>query len=368
MDGLARAELARKDALLQEKEDELVAQREQIHDLTARLREAASEPVHGSRVSEEASGQLTELPAVRSPPSTFDEVVLHMVRTLNLEISEVASQVTNAFRVAEPPHPERVTLAFERAREAVGPVMAELLETIQHQDDPILIDIALKADMVGFAAEIASAWDFQHQSKSVFTGVYRQMRRSESQLACAQWRAHAQKYSKQRLYNGRDLATGFAHQLAERIADLLTVAGSSTSADDIYAAYASHLETIVRTALELQRTIGEDVVSCDYEVLVVRIDEVYDPAQMEDIYNGEIVAAGPPGIVPRVLSTADLGLRRSEKVDAREGVDSGLEDAAEDGVVTTMLLKPKVVLDTVVYELGLVDEEDASPSTAEPSA
>ena len=39
-----------------------------------------------------------------------------------------------------------------------------------------------------------------------------------------------------------------------------------------------------------------------------------------------------------------------------------------DGVVTTMLLRPKVVLDTIVYELGLVDEEDASPSTAEPSA
>ncbi|RDX46319.1 hypothetical protein OH76DRAFT_1457246 [Lentinus brumalis] len=357
MEGLARAELTRKDIVIKAKEDELEAQREQIRD--PRVHRAAAHVVFEFS---EASGQLTDIPAARSPSSTFDDIVLHMVRTLNLEISEVASQVTNAFRVADTPHPDRVALAFDRAREAVGPVMAELLETIQHQDDPILIDIALKADMVNFAAEIASSWDFQHQSKSVFTGVYKQMRRSESQLACAQWRAHAQKYSKQRLYNGRDLATGFAHQLAERIADLLTVAGASTSADEICAAYAPHLETIVRTALELQRTIGQEVVSCDYEVLVVRIDEVYDPAQMEDIYNGEIVAAGPPGMVPRVLSTADLGLRRTAKV------GPGVEGAAEDGVVTTMLLKPKVVLDTVVYELGLVDEEDASPSTAEPSA
>ncbi|KAJ2965187.1 hypothetical protein NUW54_g14204 [Trametes sanguinea] len=97
----------------------------------------------------------------------------------------------------------------------MGPVLAELLESIQHQDDPILIDIALKADMVGFAAEIVSAWDFQHQSKSVFTGVYKQMLRSEPHLVAGQWRSHAQKYSKQRLYNGRDLATGFAHQLAD---------------------------------------------------------------------------------------------------------------------------------------------------------
>lgn len=164
------------------------------------------------------------------------------------------------------------------------------------------------------------------------------------------------------MYNGRDLSTGFAQQLAERISDLLTVAGSSSTADNIFALYGPHLETIVRTALQLQRMIGEEILSCDYEVLIVRIDEVYDAAQMEDIYNGEIAATGPPGTVPRVLSTADLGLRRTEKVDGAGG-----EGADEDGVVTTMLLRPKVVLDTVVYELGLVDEEDISPSTVETS-
>ncbi|KAI9060750.1 hypothetical protein FKP32DRAFT_1577355 [Trametes sanguinea] len=275
-----------------------------------------------------------------------------MVRTLNLEISEVATQVTNSFHVAQAPEPDRVVLAFERAREAMGPVMAELLESIQHQDDPILIDIALKADMVGFAAEIVSAWDFQHQSKSVFTGVYKQMLRSEPHLVAGQWRSHAQKYSKQRLYNGRDLATGFAHQLAERIADLLTVAGAFTTTELVYATYAQHLETIVRTSLELQRIIGEEVISCDYEVLMVHFDEVFDSEQMDDIYGGEVAMAGPPGMVPRVLSTADLGLRRVEK----------LAGSTEGDTAVTMLLKPKVVLDTIVYELGLVDDEDPSPS------
>ncbi len=163
------------------------------------------------------------------------------------------------------------------------------------------------------------------------------------------------------MYNGRDLATGFAHQLAERIADLLVVSGARSSADEIYAVYAEHLHNIVRTALNVQRMIGEEVVACDYEVLVVRIDEVYDTEQMEDIYNGEIAYPGPAGVTPRVLSTVDLGLSRSEKLDGAEGAD-------EDGVLTTMLLRPKVVLDTIVYELGLVDEEETSPSTVEPSA
>ncbi|KAJ3010544.1 hypothetical protein NUW54_g2448 [Trametes sanguinea] len=62
--------------------------------------------------------------------------------------------------------------------------------------------------------------------------------------------------------------------------------------------------------------------------------------------------AGPPGMVPRVLSTADLGLRRVEK----------LAGSTEGDTAVTMLLKPKVVLDTIVYELGLVDDEDPSPS------
>ena len=34
-----------------------------------------------------------------------------------------------------------------------------------------------------------------------------------------------------------------------------------------------------------------------------------------------------------------------------------MQEANEDGVVSTMLLRPKVVLDTIVYELGLVDDE-----------
>ncbi|KAI1793715.1 hypothetical protein LXA43DRAFT_885022 [Ganoderma leucocontextum] len=342
MEALARSELRNRDEAKGDSDETELAQG------------SSHAPAEVSRASD-----VSPIQRARSTISSYDDIVLVMVRTLNFEISEVASQVTNAFRVADAPDPDKVGQAFERAREAVGPVMAELLESIQHQDDPILIDIALKADMVGFAVEVASAWDFQHQSRSVFTGVYKQMRRSEPQLVSGQWRSRARKYSKQRLYNGRDLVPGFSHQLAERIADLLTVAGGSFLAEDIHAQYAQHLQTIVRTALDLQRITGEEVVECDYEVLTAHFDDVFDPEQMEDIYNGEIAATGPPGTIPHVLSTADLGMQRSEKVsDAGDG---------DDGLLTTMLLKPKVVLDTVVYELGLVDEEDTSPSTAGPS-
>ena len=192
-DALAREELERQGAELREKDAALAAQREEIDELQARLRGArteasprqegaprggdAQQPVQAPGETAGSQPEATS-PGLQATISTTDDTVLQMVRTLNLEISEVASRVTNAFRVTDAPDSHKVAAAFERAREAVGPVMAELLESIQHQDDPILVDIALKADMVGFAAEVVSAWDFQHQSKSVFSGVYRQMRRS----------------------------------------------------------------------------------------------------------------------------------------------------------------------------------------------
>ena len=164
MEALARSELRNRDEA-EAKERELPQ---------SSLRELDGD----SPASSDSPVQRAGFSGIQSTISSYDDIVLVMVHTLNFEISEVASQVTNTFRVADAPDPDRVSQAFERAREAVGPVMAELLESIEHQDDPILVDIALKADMVGFAAEVASAWDFQHQSKPVFTGLYKQMRRS----------------------------------------------------------------------------------------------------------------------------------------------------------------------------------------------
>ncbi|KAH9940126.1 uncharacterized protein BXZ73DRAFT_99124 [Epithele typhae] len=198
---------------------------------------------------------------VTSPISTLDGTVLQIVRTLNFEISEAAApRVTNTFRVAENPEPLKVAAAFERAREAVGPVIAELLESIHHREDPIPIYI------------------FQPPSQSVFAGAYRELWRSESQRAVAEWRPRARK------------------QLAERVADgeLLTLAPSDAvpRPPALYAAHAGHVDAVVRAALDLQRLAAE------YELHVMRIDEAFDGARIEDIYHGEIGTAGPPGKVP----------------------------------------------------------------------
>lgn len=102
------------------------------------------------------------------------------------------------------------------------------------------------------------------------------------------WHSHVQKYSKKRLYSGHNLAAGFS----QRLTDPFTVVGAATTTETVHAAHARYFETIMRTALDLQRLIGEEVFAYDYEMLVVHFDTVFDAAQMDDIYESELCVGG----------------------------------------------------------------------------
>ncbi|KAH9933545.1 hypothetical protein B0H21DRAFT_699487 [Amylocystis lapponica] len=364
MEGLAREEMGRRGMALREAEVRLRAQdgqlsalRAQMHDLGVAAAERETEIVRErERMQALSVAQQAELRDARrylsAPDSLGDTDIVRMMGDLNLEITRMATHLTESFHSEEHRGGEAVQAAYERTREAVGPIMAELLESIQHQDDPILIQIALQADMASFAAGIVSAWDFQHQSNAVFSGIYRQMLRSETQAMCGRWRALTRQYSKQRLYAGRDLAAGFAHQLADRVADLLLIAGSSVSAEQLRETSGESLEQIVRLALDLQRAIGEEIVGCDYEVVLARVDDVFDPQQMADVYSAgldESAPAADKSAELHVLCTVELGVRRCEKAD----------ESVPDETRKITLLRPKVVLETLVYELGLVEEDES---------
>ncbi|KAI0941757.1 hypothetical protein AcW1_003558 [Taiwanofungus camphoratus] len=361
MEELVRGEIWRKDDALQQAEVRARAQDDLVQSLQMELR--TSEMLTEERVRSVAEerdavqalldvqhAELLDAQKYLVTADAYSETdVVQMIRDLNLEISRLARRLTDSFHVSDVgPGSEHIVAAYERTREAVGPIMAELLESIHHQDDPILVHIALQADMVGFAAGIISAWDFQHQSNAVFSGIHRQMLKSETQAVAGRWRALTRQYSKQRLYNGRDLTMGFTNQLAERLSDILVVAGANMDAEQMRQTALQNLEAIIRQALRLQQIIGEEITSRDFEIFLVRIDDVFDFAQMEDVYNTEELRDDNVDQI-HVLCTAELGLRRCEKA----GDD-------EDGFRLMTLVKPKVVLETLVYQLGLVEEEDDS--------
>ncbi|KAL6310514.1 hypothetical protein BKA93DRAFT_721293 [Sparassis latifolia] len=269
-----------------------------------------------------------------------------MLRSLNLEISRTATFLTESFRAEDRRDGEGITRAFERTKESVGPVIAELLESSRQQEDPILVHFALQASIASFSAGIISAWDFQHQSNSIFAGIYKQMLKSETQNIAGRWRALTRQYSKLRLYNGRDLSPGFIHQLADLLCNIMVLAGARIDTEQTLQLASENFQNIVHLALDIQRIIGEDITSCDLEILLVPGEEFFDPENMEDVYGGEIL--DDDGLPP-VFCTSHLGLRRHEKAEADVG----------DDIHSTILLKPKVVLEAFVYELmGAEEEED----------
>ncbi|PCH36667.1 hypothetical protein WOLCODRAFT_28714 [Wolfiporia cocos MD-104 SS10] len=357
MEHLARKEIWRKDEALKHVEVLLEAQNARVLLLESQARESAAMiQERESAFMEERACMATQLDARRAelrqlvPPDTHtDAEVMQLVRNLNVQISQTATLLTDTFTPVADVEAQRASAEFteahERARHAVGPIMAELLESINHEDDPILVHIALQTDIVGFAAGIISSWDFQHQSNSTFAGIHKQMLKSESQNVAGRWRALTRQYSKQRLYQGRDLSEGFTTQLAERMCDILTVSGARASVADMRHSVFRNFATVVRLALELQEVIGEGVTSRDLDVVVVRMDDVFVPETMEDVYGG-------PGTGEQeqlhVLCTAALGLRRCEKP----------ADGLGDELQVSTLVKPKVVLETLVYELGLVEEDE----------
>ncbi|CCM04633.1 uncharacterized protein FIBRA_06817 [Fibroporia radiculosa] len=366
MEHLARKEIGRKDEEYRRAEVRIEAQSERLLVLEARLRDAMFLAQEQERVFAEERASMQALLAVAQEDlstaqdsfapedKTADVDVVQLVRSLNLDISKTATLLTESFHVEDHRRGDGFVEAYERTKVAVGPIMAELLESIHHEDDPILVHIALQADMISFAAGIISAWDFQHQSNATFSGIYKQMLKSESQKAVGRWRALTRQYSKQRLYNGRDLTAGFTNQLAERLADIMFISGARVDHERLRQSVNASLESIIRSALNLQQVIGEQVLSRDLEIMTVRVDDLFDPEQMEDVYGDEEPTADDHEPL-HVLCTASLGLRRCDKP------KGGLGDELQ----VTTLVRPKVVLETLVYELGLVEEEEMSPQSSE---
>ncbi|OBZ72268.1 hypothetical protein A0H81_07693 [Grifola frondosa] len=350
MEGLARKGVVENIEMMMEVERQLALQKKDTQDLHARLHDTEIRAAQESALVQEhdslqasLTSRTSALDDVSAQNAASDDDVLHVVRALNTKIVQTARAMSSAFRIGDAQDPGVVTAAYERVREAVGPVMADFLDFYEHQEDPFLVNIALEASMTGFVAEIISTWDFRHQNTSVFTGIYKEMLKSEPLTIAARWRSLTRRYSKQNLYTGRDLTSGFAHQVAERLSNILILAGANATPQQIHESY--ELETIIRLALDLQRIIGEDAISCNLETFIARADDPFDPEHME---RAEYMSNGSesPNPVTHVLCSTELGLRRWEKL--REDVEE---------LQSTTLLKPHVVLDTLVDALQPEDEE-----------
>ena len=133
-------------------------------------------------------------------------------------------------------------------------------------------------------------------------------------------------------------------------------AGSPASAESLKRQFAAQMRRIALAACRLARVTAEEIMSTRFEVVLAEPARAFDAAPMANAFAGlgsdagAGAGAGAGAARGQVLCTKELGLRCATRKHALALVGAS-EDG--DGMECTMLLKPKVVLDTVAQVLEL---------------
>lgn len=104
--------------------------------------------------------------------------VIRLVEELNQEIMQTAAFISDSFDFArKPEHADEIKEASSRTSELIGTTMTSLLSTVQHGEDPLLIQVALQAATVEFSRWIIMTWDFDGlQAEQPLAEIYNDVR------------------------------------------------------------------------------------------------------------------------------------------------------------------------------------------------
>jgi len=104
--------------------------------------------------------------------------VIRLVEELNQEIMQTAAFISDSFDfVRKPEHVDEMKEASARTSELIGTTMTSLLGTVQHGEDPLLIQVALQAATVEFSRWIIMTWDFDGlQAEQPLAEIYNDVR------------------------------------------------------------------------------------------------------------------------------------------------------------------------------------------------
>jgi len=114
--------------------------------------------------------------------------VIKMIEALNSEILQTAVTMVEMFapelkrewtskQNAANPASEDLRNAIEHTEEILGPQMTSMLQTFDHQDEPILLQIAFQASMCAFTEWLIDSWLFHaRDSELLLQEVYERLR------------------------------------------------------------------------------------------------------------------------------------------------------------------------------------------------
>ncbi|KAI0704723.1 hypothetical protein C8Q76DRAFT_779067 [Earliella scabrosa] len=355
-----RGELAKDVGGLQERlsQTELRARRSEAHaaDLERALAVAQDERRKTAALLETKSAELREAHAYLDRlDDTTDSDVLTIVEKLNSTIFQTAATIADAFQ--DRYHRKQGVELAEQAcarLEASGLLNADLgmaLRFAEHGEDCVLVQTALQTVIASYGRWVCATWDFGiGDGASVL---------HEPQSVAGKWRSLSRTHVKAFVASEEGRQAVAEGMLAEHVTDILLACGvhemPQRLLDEVKGKCSEALHEIVRLALEFQRITGECIVSRDLFVVLAKDGVTFDPDRMTDEWATPRQASRVVDERP-VLCTTQLGVVRE---DSRGNV--GGQHGPE--VSATILLKPKVVLTSMLNELWNEQARASTPRT-----
>ncbi|PCH36673.1 hypothetical protein WOLCODRAFT_109017 [Wolfiporia cocos MD-104 SS10] len=290
--------------------------------------------------------------------SLSEAEILHMFEELNSHIYQLSAHMADNTKFDRSRHiPQTWTIpARMEVERLLGTQVIQLLATRSHSEEPFCVQVALQSCMVGFAKMIISTWNFNSfENNRHYSDVYEWLKVSEDPTVSGRWRALTIT-SLRALTLTEVTAPLLRDNLASFITDIILLAGPSAAPAEVYqnvvSRYGEEFLTLIDTMIRLQKIIGEEVISGQIEPMVHFCGETFNPEQMEDENAGKQQRT-PRALDARnpvvVLGTMSLGVTRIKK-------KAMCSDAAGPASwVAVTLVKPKVVLETILDELQMSD-------------
>ncbi|KAI1793702.1 hypothetical protein LXA43DRAFT_1092493 [Ganoderma leucocontextum] len=279
-----------------------------------------------------------------------DTEVLQLVDSVNSRVFQAAANIADAFkpRYGEQKDAEVSQEAAARLRGLLNDDLLHALGSIDHTEDPLVVQTVLQAAMVSYTRWLCVTWNFHlGDPPCLLQEVYHVIRRTEQQSIAGRWRALSRTYVKTFFADDATRQRIATDGLLDHITDILLASGICMPQQDLRmemeGSYADALREVVHLSLEFQRITGERIISRDLLVVTANPGAPFDPSRMVDEW-AEPKSARRHIEPHPVLCTTQLGLVREERKAAEEA-------GGEEGISAVVLLKPKVVLKSLLDEL-----------------
>ncbi|KAJ3777148.1 hypothetical protein FB446DRAFT_784507 [Lentinula raphanica] len=272
--------------------------------------------------------------------------VLQAIHDLNSEILQFSAAATELCTFGNTTSSKVAIQATHDTASRLGPNIVRILSGRDHSQDPILVQLALQGCISTCVARALSVFcmGFPTKADAVLTQIYSHMYAAEPQPTSSKWRALTHRHIHTMYPYLSDYS---ANELAETMyrwsADILVVAGcqgygkgSLGSRDGLRARFGEQVRRITKTVCKLAQVTKEEIMSTCFEIIAMEHGDAFDPRRMYDSFGEYGTSRGS------IITTTELGLRCKTR---RNGEFTGTENFATE---ITMLMPPKVVLDTVL--------------------